>query len=639
MSGCRIGTLRDDKGAEYMSGAFDEFLAKAGIRCEHTIRDTPQQNRVAERMNRSISEGITTLLSQSGLSCTWWEDATTHWLYGKICLPCLAMAPLTPYDLFYGQKLDVSMLCPFGCLTYVHLQKDQCPALGSHAIQCVLIGYPTCYKGWKFWDPNTHKEIVSDGVVFHESVFPFRKPLLSGIGSSSDCDPPVCTLASPLPFLDPLPPPLVLPRAPPPTSAAAPLLLLPSPPQPPPADLPERLRTPPAIKSLMSNFQHHPVLEGLLPQKWPTRVRVPGALAKANTVAAPSDDIAIPLVDAVKFAFLMSVALEPRTLADALKRADADKWVAAALAKIDTHIRNGTWVLTQLPPGRRAIGSHWVFKVKRLPDGSVDKYKGRIIAQGFSQVQGIHYNEVFAPTARMAAVHMVLAIAAMEDLELETVDVSTAFLNGNIDAEIYIKIPEGLEVEGKPSPGEDLKRWVLQLLKGLYGIKQGPRIWSLKLHSVLTSIGFRRTDCDYLVYVYHCGGVRIIVPVYIDDLLLASNSISAIQKVKSKLASHFDLHELGPTTSILGIKIDRDCANRTISLSQPGYVDSILSDFSMTNCNPSATPMDKGQKLSIQMLPDTPEETADMKKVPYQELIGKLLYLACLCGGCSVLLR
>src|SRR5882757_3219309 len=176
--------------------------------------------------------------------------------------------------------------------------------------------------------------------------------------------------------------------------------------------------------------------------------------------------------------------MELRTLADTLRRPDAEKWVAAALAEIEAHLENETWELAQLPPGRRAISSHWVFKVKRKPDGSIDKYKGRVVAQGFSQVWGIHYNEVFALTARMAAVRAVIAIAAMEDLELETVDVSTAFLNGDIDAEVYMKIPDGLEVDGDPKVGEDPKRWVVRLLKGLYGIKQGLCIWALKLHSV-----------------------------------------------------------------------------------------------------------------------------------------------------------
>jgi len=266
--------------------------------------------------------------------------------------------------------------------------------------------------------------------------------------------------------------------------------------------------------------------------------------------------------------------MEPKSLADALKRPDADKWVAAALTEIEAHLQNGTWELAQLPPGKRAIGSQWVFKIKRKPDGAIDKYKGRVVAQGFSQVWGVHYNEVFASTARMAAMHAVIAIAATEDLELESVDVSTAFLNGDIDAEIYMKIPEGLEVEGNPQPGEDPKRWVVRLLKGLYGIKQGPRIWALKLHSVLTDIGFEQTDCDHSVYVYRRGDDRIVPPIHVNDLLLASNSSAAIQKVKAELASHFKLHDQGPATSILGMKIERNHTTRTISLSQPGYIES-----------------------------------------------------------------
>jgi hypothetical protein len=228
----------------------------------------------------------------------------------------------------------------------------------------------------------------------------------------------------------------------------------------------------------------------------------------------------------------------------------------------------------------------------------------------------------------MAAMCAVMAIAAVEDLELESLDVSTAFLNGKIDAEIYMRIPEGLEVEGDPQPGEDPKRWVVCLLKGLYGIKQGPRIWALQLHSMLLAIGFERIDCDHLVYVYRHGDIWIMMPIHVDDLLLALNSKAAIQKVKAELASHFKIHDQGPTTSILGIKVERDRVACSISLSQPGYIESILEQFSMSECNPALTPMEENQKLSTSMSLDTDERWAEMKAYPYRELIGKLLYLA-----------
>ena len=189
LTGRKIGILRDDKGGEYLGTDFDEFLSECGIRREHSIRDTPQQLGVAEHLNRSISEGVTTLLSQLGLSRAWWEEAATHWLYGKIRLPS-SVTKLTPFELFYGQKPDVSHLRPFGCLAYVHLQKDQRPALAPHAAQCVVIGYPSDYKGWRFWNLSTQREIVSDSAVFRESVFPFHNTGLSGVQSSVDPSPP-----------------------------------------------------------------------------------------------------------------------------------------------------------------------------------------------------------------------------------------------------------------------------------------------------------------------------------------------------------------------------------------------------------------------------------------------------------------
>lgn len=339
-------------------------------------------------------------------------------------------------------------------------------------------------------------------------------------------------------------------------------------------------------------------------------------------------DIYVPVLNAVEFAFNSSGGAEPRLLTEALKHPDADKWVEAVLKEIEAHVQNGMWELAQLPPGCCAIGSRWVFKVKQMPDGLVNKYKGCLVAQGFSQVPGVHYGEAFASTAHFAAVWTVMALAVAEDLELEAVDISTVFLNGDIDTKLYMKIPKGFGVEGKLRNGKDPKRWVVRLLKGLYSIKQGPRLWGLKLHSVLTSLGFSRIDCDHSIYIYQQDGVKLFMPVYVDNLLIASNSKSAIQRVKDDLASQFTIHDQGPVTSMLGMKVSCDCTACTICLSQPGYIRSILEDFNMTNCNPVLTPMEQNIKLSKNMSPDTMEGREEMKKVPYHELVGKLLYLA-----------
>jgi hypothetical protein len=257
----------------------------------------------------------------------------------------------------------------FRCLVYVHLQKDQCSALLPHATQCILIGYLSDYKGWKFWDPAACKEIISDSAVFHKSIFPFHKPGLSGVDTAADSSccvfsdrepatPSTPVLYEPLvpntpgnPDPDPVPgdavatPCLVM--------CVIPPVILPAPPVP---DLPKCPHTPLAVRQLTSNFEHHPSLGDPLPGKWPSGAHVPGALAEANA-AGPVGAFTIPLVDAMEFALSMSAVSELRTLEDALKRPDVDKWVVATLVEIEAHMQNGTWELAQLPPRKRAIGS------------------------------------------------------------------------------------------------------------------------------------------------------------------------------------------------------------------------------------------------------------------------------------------
>ncbi|CCA76306.1 hypothetical protein PIIN_10301 [Serendipita indica DSM 11827] len=277
-------------------------------------------------------------------------------------------------------------------------------------------------------------------------------------------------------------------------------------------------------------------------------------------------------------------------------------YVQAAIEEVRAHLENGTWKLVRLPQGKKAIGSRWVFKIKRDADGSISKYKGRIVAKGYAQREGIDYTETFAPTARFGAPRTIIALAALEDWELESVDISTAFLNGT--------------------------SWVLQLLKGLFGIKQGPRIWSVKLHTVLSEIGFKRLESDQSVFIYERNSVKIIVPVHVDDLLLASKSSKAIQMAKDELKARFKIHDQGPTSFLLGVKLERDRQSDTISLSQPAYIKQILETYKMQDCNGADTPMAEKPLLSTKDSPQTEQEKLEMQNVPYQEALGKLIYLA-----------
>jgi hypothetical protein len=169
---------------------------------------------------------------------------------------------------------------------------------------------------------------------------------------------------------------------------------------------------------------------------------------------------------------------EPQTYREAMQRPTGEKeeWHKAALYEIQKLIENGTFELVQLPPGCKAIGSRWVFKLKRNADGSIERYRGRVVAQGFAQRPGFDYTETFAPTPKWAALRAILALAALEDLEMESVDISSAFLNGTLEEEVYMRQPEGFVEKGN--------NWVWRLIKSIYGLKQAGHCWHKKLNEV-----------------------------------------------------------------------------------------------------------------------------------------------------------
>ena len=219
----------------------------------------------------------------------------------------------------------------------------------------------------------------------------------------------------------------------------------------------------------------------------------------------------------------------------------------------------------------------------------------------------------------MASLRTIIALAAKKGYHLHSIDISSAFLNGDLEEVIYMEQPDGFVVYG---PG-----YVCKLKKALYGLKQSARQWNKKLHTILLTLGYKRLESDRSIYVYAKNGVLVIIPVFIDDITLASNSTSKIDQTIKELESHFKLRNLGPTTWLLGMEITRDPANHSISLSQQQYITDILNQFGFADCNPISTPMDPGLVLQkTQSLSD--EDKEFMSKAPYLSAVGSLIYLA-----------
>lgn len=258
--------------------------------------------------------------------------------------------------------------------------------------------------------------------------------------------------------------------------------------------------------------------------------------------------------------------------------------------------------------------------VKRKSDGTIDRHKARLVAQGFSQRPGFNFEETYASTLGWATLRAILAKSALDDVEVESVDISAAFLNGEIDAEIYMKQPDGFP-QGSPDQ-------VLCLIKAIYGLRQSPRLWHEKLDSVLVSMGFQNIRSDAAVWVFDKDGIRVIVPVFVDDITLVSKSKAKIGEVKGELKEHFKLRELGPIEWLLGVKVDRDRANRTLTLSQRKYTLDILERYGFADAHPVSTPMNPGVVLMKEQSPSTQEEVKEMESIPYAQAVGALMYLA-----------
>ena len=190
---------------------------------------------------------------------------------------------------------------------------------------------------------------------------------------------------------------------------------------------------------------------------------------------------------------------------------------------------NQTWTTEPIPKGVRALPVKWVFKLKKDANGNIERFKARLVAKGFRQKEGVDFNEVFAPVSKHSTLRALLAVAAVEDLELHQLDIKTAFLNGVLEEEVYIEQPAGHE-EGGRNIGCLLHR-------ALYGLKQAPRAWHTRLNEELTEMGFKPSAADPGLYYKDVESGRMYLLVYVNDILIAARSKADVDGVKQVLLS------------------------------------------------------------------------------------------------------
>ncbi|CAI7847524.1 unnamed protein product [Closterium sp. NIES-54] len=305
----------------------------------------------------------------------------------------------------------------------------------------------------------------------------------------------------------------------------------------------------------------------------------------------------------------------PRSYAEAIEDPYSSQWQAAMDTEMASWKSTGTYVDEVPPPGANIVSGMWIFRVKR-PPGSPPVFKARYVARGFSQRQGVDYFQTFSPTPKMTTLRVLLHVAAQRDYELHSLDFSTAFLQGSLHEEIWLRRPPGFT--GSFPPGT---QWSLR--RPVYGLRQAPREWHDTLRTTLVALGFGPSTADPSLFLRTDTFLPpFYILVYVDDLVFATADTAGLAHVKSELQKRHTCTDLGELRSYLGLQITRDRAQCTITLTQSHMVQHVLQRFDFTYSSPQATPLSTRHSLSA-----LPSDESVEPSGPYPELIGCLMYL------------
>ena len=620
--GQTIKRFRSDGGGEYTSGEFNNLLEEAGIIREQTAPYTPEQNGVAERANRTIIGRAKAMLFAAGLADTLWGEAVHTAVYLKNRSPTTSLDPgTTPLEVFTTKKPNLLELIPFGAKGFKHVPKELRTKWEPNSIPCTFVGYE---------GTNQFRVLVDNKIQITRDLELAKIDLNSGLGEDGH-DSELVPVFSSDEESDDMSTSSTQPQQPTQQEPAAPI--------------PEFVEAENIRLTPQTPLQHYtpgefpidgteevihvrlPAIQQPAPQEevYAQRPRRQNAGRFTSTRFRDEQFSSLAICDSKLsdpqyHAYHTTISNEPETYAEALSGPDKARWKEAINEELDSLYDNKTWVITGLPRDRTPVKCKWVFREKKGAAGETIRYKARLVAKGFTQQYGVDYLETYAPVVKLASLRILLAIAAFYGYEIHQGDIKTAYLLGQLTEEIYMEIPEGV---ARPTPGNDTRRRVCRLLRGLYGLKQSGRIWNKAWDEYLIGkCQFKRSSEDYAVY-YRIGnsGTPLWTLIWVDDVLWIGTPTD-IHEAKQELSKQFPLKDLGTAHFFLGMKITRQPTERKITLSQDQYVSTILERFGFLECHTVSTPIEPGAVLVSNQEPD-----AKVDQALYRSILGSIMYL------------
>ena len=560
--------IRSDRGGEYTSLKLKNFFETCGTEIQYTVPYCPQQNGVAERKNRTLIEMVKCMLIDSGLEKCLWGEALimSNFLQNNIYNRSI---DTTPFKLRFGSNPYFQKLIPFGSECMVHIPKEKRKKLDNTSEKKIFIGYDLQSKGYRVYDVVSKKvQICRDIVVVNSGnkdvskcnflektkdvvYFPFKE--ICNVEQSSDLnvDPTICE-ENDTEFVE---------------STSDDEFL--------DADTNDINTNYPKRISSRSN-------KGIPPTRYSANV--------------------------------LTINKDPSNFNEAISiKEEKPYWIKAMQEEMDSILLNDTWTLVDLPPGRKVVGCKWVFKKKLNENGDVERFKARIVAQGFSQKYGVDYDAVFAPVVRQTTFRILLSVAGKEHLHVYHFDVMTAFLNGDLEETIYMRQPEGFVSKESPSK-------VCLLKKSLYGLKQAARSWNQCIHKVFTDLLFKQSLMDPCLYLYENEYGTTYILVYVDDIIIGSKSTKFIHYIYEKLSRKFKINNLGPIKYYLGMEVKTDTFGN-FSINQSQYINKLVCNFGLSDAKISDVPINPAFNKCN-------DSEALLNNELYQKAIGSLLYLS-----------